>query len=83
MVTNGTGLRSQVWDTQVRLGESTHESLTLDDAFASCTLMGKRYRDGDGTEVLVTRAGKGSRRIGTTPAGIEEAKPLPASDCHD
>jgi hypothetical protein len=54
--------------------------LTLDDAFAGGTLMGKRYVDADGAEVLVTKAGKGSLSVGSTPLEIKEAKPLPASD---
>jgi hypothetical protein len=54
--------------------------LSLDDAFASGTLMGKRYVDADGAEVLVTKAGKGSLSVGATPLEIKEAKPLPASD---
>jgi hypothetical protein len=52
----------------------------LDDAFAGGTLMGKRYVDADGAEVLVTKAGKGTLSIASTPLGIKEAKPLPASD---
>ncbi|OBH01644.1 hypothetical protein A5692_17095 [Mycobacterium sp. E342] len=50
------------------------------DAFAGGTVMGKRYVAADGAEVLVTRAGKGSLSIGTTPMAIKEVKPLPASD---
>ncbi|MDT5078403.1 MAG: hypothetical protein QOJ80_3040 [Mycobacterium sp.] len=53
---------------------------TLDDAFSGGTLMGKRYVDDAGAEVLVTKAGKGSLSIGSTPLEIKEAKPLPASD---
>lgn len=54
--------------------------LTLDDALAGGTLMGKRYVDADGAEVLVTKAGKGTLTVGSTPLEIKEAKPLPASD---
>ena len=53
---------------------------TLDDTLAAGTLMGKRYIDTTGAEVLVTKAGKGTLCIGTTPLTIKEAKPLPASD---
>lgn len=53
---------------------------TLDPAFAEGTLMGKRYVDDDGAEVLVTKAGAGSLAVGTTPLSLKEAKPLPASD---
>lgn len=53
---------------------------TLDPAFAEGTLMGKRYVDDNGAEVLVTKAGAGSLSIGSTPLSLKEAKPLPASD---
>ena len=43
-------------------------------------LMGKRYVDEGGAEVLVTKAGKGTLSIGATPLTLKEAKPLPASD---
>ncbi|MBU8810412.1 hypothetical protein [Mycolicibacterium goodii] len=52
----------------------------LDPSFAAGTLMGKRYVDDNGAEVLVTKAGAGSLSIGTTPLSLKEAKPLPASD---
>ncbi|MCP9273195.1 hypothetical protein [Mycolicibacterium arenosum] len=64
----------------VPIGDPVDESLSLDDAFAAGTLMGKRYVDDAGAEVLVTKAGKGSLSVGTTPLEIKEAKPLPASD---
>ena len=54
--------------------------LTLDDSLAEGNLMGKRYVDENGAEVLVTKAGKGTLSVGTTPLTIKEAKPLPASD---
>ncbi|VEG57006.1 Uncharacterised protein [Mycolicibacterium aurum] len=53
---------------------------TLDDSLATGNLMGKRYVDDNGAEVLVTKAGKGTISIGTTPLALKEAKPLPASD---
>ncbi|GAA5065266.1 hypothetical protein [Nocardia callitridis] len=43
-------------------------------------VLGKRYVDPDGAEILVTKAGKGTLTIGTTPLTLKEAKPLPASD---
>lgn len=52
----------------------------LDDSFSDGTLMGKRYVDDTGAEVLVTKAGKGSLSIGSKPLETKEAKPLPASD---
>jgi hypothetical protein len=54
--------------------------LTLDESLADGNLMGKRYVDDDGAEVLVTKAGKGTLSVGSTPLSIKEAKPLPASD---
>lgn len=53
---------------------------TIDPAFASGNVMGKRYVDGNGAEVLVTKAGKGTLSVGTTALSLKEAKPLPASD---
>ena len=64
----------------VPLGEPTDGGLALDDALAGGTLMGKRYVDDSGAEVLVTKAGKGALSVGSTPLTIKEAKPLPASD---
>lgn len=52
----------------------------VDPAFAEGTLMGKRYVDDGGAEVLVTKAGQGTLSIGETPLSLKEAKPLPASD---
>ncbi len=64
----------------VPVGSEAAAGLTLDPAFADGTLMGKRYVDDAGAEVLVTKAGQGSLSIGDTPLTIKEAKPLPASD---
>jgi len=55
-------------------------STALDPAFAEGTLMGKRYVDDAGAEVLVTKAGQGTLSIGDTALALKEAKPLPASD---
>ncbi|BBY06644.1 MAG TPA: hypothetical protein VFA16_11680 [Mycobacterium sp.] len=52
----------------------------LNPAFADGTVMGKRYVDENGAEVLVTKAGAGTLTIGETPLQLKEAKPLPASD---
>jgi hypothetical protein len=53
---------------------------TPDSAFASGSLMGKRYVDEGGAEVLVTKAGAGTLSVGETALSLKEAKPLPASD---
>jgi hypothetical protein len=55
-------------------------SLTIDAALSDGNLMGKRYVDDGGAEVLVTKAGAGTLSVGATPLTIKEAKPLPASD---
>jgi hypothetical protein len=52
----------------------------LDPKFADGNVMGKRYVDESGAEVLVTKAGAGTLSIGEVPMSIKEAKPLPASD---
>lgn len=55
-------------------------SLSLDPHFSGGNAMGKRYVDGGGAEVLVTKAGAGTLSVGATPLSLKEAKPLPASD---
>jgi hypothetical protein len=52
----------------------------IDAALSDGNLMGKRYVDDGGAEVLVTKAGTGTLSVGATPLTIKEAKPLPASD---
>jgi|SRR5271170_4275757 len=51
-----------------------------DAAFAGGSVMGKRYVDAGGAEVLVTKAGAGTLSVGAVPLSLKEAKPLPASD---
>lgn len=55
-------------------------SLSIDASLSDGNLMGKRYVDDGGAEVLVTKAGAGTLSVGSTPLTIKEAKPLPASD---
>ena len=64
----------------VPIGDEVDSSLTLDESLAEGNLMGKRYVDDGGAEVLVTKAGKGTLSVGTTALTLKEAKPLPASD---
>lgn len=52
----------------------------LDPAFAGGAVMGKRYVDDTGAELLVTKAGAGALSIGATLLEQKSAKPLPASD---
>jgi hypothetical protein len=54
--------------------------LTIDPAFSDGNVMGKRYVDENGAEVLVTKAGAGTLSVGATVLNLKEAKPLPASD---
>jgi hypothetical protein len=61
-------------------GTGGSSEYSLDEALADGNLMGKRYVDETGAEVLVTKAGKGTLSVGSTPLTIKEAKPLPASD---
>jgi hypothetical protein len=64
----------------VPLGGEKSADAALDPAFSDGNLMGKRYVDDNGAEVLVTKAGKGTLSVGTTALAVKEAKPLPASD---
>jgi hypothetical protein len=52
----------------------------IDPAFADGNLMGKRYVDESGAEILVTKAGTGTLAVGTIPLHLKVATPLPASD---
>src|ERR1700738_2544595 len=52
----------------------------LDPAFADGSVMGKRYVDETGAEVLVTKAGAGSLSIGETKLALKEGKQVPDSD---
>ena len=52
----------------------------LDPAFADGSVLGKRYVDDSGAEVLVTKPGTGTLSIGATKLQLKEVKPLPASD---
>jgi hypothetical protein len=64
----------------VPLDAEKSSDLALDPALSDGNVMGKRYVDDGGAEVLVTKAGAGTLSIGTTPLNLKEAKPLPASD---
>jgi hypothetical protein len=64
----------------VALDAEKSSDATLDPDFAEGNVMGKRYVDENGAEVLVTKAGSGTLSVGTTPLNLKEAKPLPASD---
>jgi len=64
----------------VPLGTESSNGAALDPDFSAGNLMGRRYVDESGAEVLVTKAGQGTLSIGAVPLTLKEAKPLPASD---
>jgi hypothetical protein len=64
----------------IPLDAAKTEGAQLDPAFSAGTVMGKRYVDASGAELLVTKAGAGSLSVGATPLEQKTAKPLPASD---
>lgn len=64
----------------VALGDDLDCAAVLEPTFADGNVMGKRYIDADGAEVLVTKSGIGTLTVGDTPLVLKEAKPLPASD---
>ena len=64
----------------VPLDAQINSAATLDRQFATNSVMGKRYIDGTGAEVLVTKAGVGTLTVASSPLVLKDAKPLPASD---
>lgn len=64
----------------IPVGSEPTADAALDPAFGAGTVMGKRYVDSTGAEVLVTKAGAGSLSIGTEHLELKESKTLPASD---
>ncbi|WP_024804357.1 hypothetical protein [Nocardia sp. BMG51109] len=64
----------------IPIGEEPAAGAQLDANFADGSLLGKRYVDESGAEVLVTKPGAGTLSVGATPLALKEAKPLPASD---
>jgi hypothetical protein len=62
-------------------GEAVPEGAEADPAQLNGTRLGKRYADKAGTiEVLCTKAGDGTLALDGQPLGVQQAKPLPASD---
>lgn len=57
-----------------------NSTVEIDPGFAKGNLMGKRYVDDGGAEILVTKAGTGTLAVGTVPLHLKVATPLPASD---
>ena len=61
--------------------EAAGDPVDLDPAYASGTVMGKRYVDAAGTvELLCVKPGQGTLALDGVPLLLKEAKPLPASD---
>ncbi|NED61988.1 hypothetical protein G3I15_13815, partial [Streptomyces sp. SID10244] len=58
----------------VEVGASTADDVVLDDRFAGGSVLGKRYVDEVGAEVLVTRAGTGALSVGESPLVFKESK---------
>ncbi len=55
--------------------------ISINEAFADGTLLGKRYADDEaGLELLCSKPGAGSLSIGETKLEIKGAKALPSSD---
>jgi hypothetical protein len=59
---------------------ATEQIGEVDPAHARGTLLGKRYADDRGLEVLCTKAGVGSLALSGRPLVEKDAKPLPSSD---
>jgi hypothetical protein len=65
----------------VPLDAEIDSAATLDPQFVTNSVMGKRYVDATGAEVLVTKAGVGTLTVASTPLVLKDAKPyLPATD---
>lgn len=64
----------------IPVGTEPTPGLALDNAFSGGAVMGKRYTDASGAEVLVTKGGSGSLSVGEIPLELKESKTLPASD---
>lgn len=64
----------------VHLDGEISGTAVMEPTMAGGNVMGKRYVDETGAEVLVTKSGQGTLAVGGIPLAIKEAKPLPASD---
>src|ERR1700687_5070117 len=64
----------------VPLGAEKSADASLDPEFSGGSVMGKRYVDETGAEVLVTKAGARRLGVGDFALSLKETKPLPASD---
>jgi hypothetical protein len=64
----------------VPIGAEAAAGFQVDPAFAGGAVMGKRYVDETGAEVLVTKGGVGALSVGETLMEVKESKTLPASD---
>jgi hypothetical protein len=64
----------------VPVGDERASGLALDPSLAAGSLVGKRFAQPDGIEVLVTKAGDGTLAIDGVALPLKDAKPLPSSD---
>ena len=62
------------------VGSAKPDDGTPAASFSDGNVMGKRYVDGSGAEVLVTKAGAGTLSVGDRPMVVKESRALPASD---
>jgi hypothetical protein len=62
------------------IGVEPSAGVTIDPEFSGGVVMGKRYVDETGAEVLVTKGGSGALSVGQTLLELKESKTLPASD---
>jgi hypothetical protein len=62
------------------IGSDAGGEAELNPNVSDGNVMGKRYVDETGAEVLVTKPGAGSLSVGQTALQLKEVKPLPASD---
>jgi hypothetical protein len=65
----------------IAAGDAMSGAGQLDPAYATGTLIGKRYIDAaDRIEILCTKAGEGSLTLDGEPLVVKQAKALPSSD---
>lgn len=64
----------------LEIGAAGSADATPKPELSGGNVMGKRYVDPTGAEVLVTKSGVGTLSIGEVPMTLKEATPLPASD---
>jgi len=64
----------------IAIGQELTATAQLDPALSCGSVLGKRYVDDSGAEVLVTKAGAGTLSAGSSLLRLKQTQPLPASD---